>query len=39
MKIEAKKIISMTRSFWGNPILELSYLYEIKTFTDQIKAI
>jgi hypothetical protein len=29
----------MNRNFWANPVVELSYLYEIKTRTDQVKSV
>jgi hypothetical protein len=39
IKTQAKKAISMSRKFWENPAVELSYLYEMKSFSDQIKAV
>jgi hypothetical protein len=36
LKAVAKNAISLSRNYWENPIEELSYYYEIKSFTDQI---
>jgi hypothetical protein len=38
MKTEANKANSISRDFWANPVVDLSYFYGIKTFTDQVKA-
>jgi hypothetical protein len=38
MKIRARKGILFSMKFWLNPNVPLSFLYQIKNFTDQIKA-
>jgi hypothetical protein len=39
MKTEAKKGILMSRKFWADPAVDLSYLYEMKNFTDYVQAV
>jgi hypothetical protein len=39
MKTLVKKGISLSRKFWNHPNVQISFLYQIKIYTDKIKAL
>jgi hypothetical protein len=39
MRTLVKRGISLSRRFWNNPNIQLNFLYQIKIYTDKVKAI